>query len=110
VINRFRWRPQKQFHRVASVEDVPPGSGIVVRVEGREVALFNVDGAFHALDNSCPHAGAPIGVRRFDGRIVTCGYHGMRFDVTTGVCPDAPAWCAETYEVRVVDDQVEVAL
>jgi nitrite reductase (NADH) small subunit/3-phenylpropionate/trans-cinnamate dioxygenase ferredoxin subunit len=74
------------------------------------VALFNVDGAFHAIDNSCPHAGAPIGVRRFDGRIVTCLYHGMRFDVTTGECPDATGWCAEKYEVRVHGDVIEVAV
>ena len=109
-MNQFRWRPHKEFHRVANVEDIPPGTGIVARVGGRDVALFNVEGTFFAIDNACPHAGAPIGVRRFDGRIVTCGYHGMRFDVTTGVCPDASAWCAETYEVRIVDGFVEVAL
>jgi nitrite reductase (NADH) small subunit/3-phenylpropionate/trans-cinnamate dioxygenase ferredoxin subunit len=110
VTNIFRWRPHQEFHPAARVEEVPPGTGTVVRIRGRDVALFNVEGTFHAIDNMCPHAGAPIGVRRFDGRIVTCGYHGMRFDVTTGQCPDAAGYCAETYEVRVVGEQVEIAL
>jgi nitrite reductase/ring-hydroxylating ferredoxin subunit len=110
VLNRFRWRPEIKFHPAARVEEVPVGTGVVVRVGGRDVALFNVNGGFHAIDNTCPHAGAPIGARRFDGRVVTCPYHGMRFDVTTGDCPDAAGWCAETYDVRVTDGWVEVAL
>jgi nitrite reductase/ring-hydroxylating ferredoxin subunit len=109
-VNIFRWNPHKEFLPVARVEEVPAGTGIVVHVGRRDVALFNVDGTFYAIDNACPHAGAPIGTRRFDGRIVTCGYHGMRFDVTSGECPDAAGWCAATYEVRVVDGRVEIAL
>jgi nitrite reductase/ring-hydroxylating ferredoxin subunit len=110
VSRYFGWRPGRQFHPAARVEEVPLGTGVVVRVGGRDVALFNVEGAFHAIDNACPHAGAPIGTRRFDGRIVTCGYHGMRFDVTNGECPDAPGYCAATYEVRVVNGLIEIAV
>jgi nitrite reductase (NADH) small subunit/3-phenylpropionate/trans-cinnamate dioxygenase ferredoxin subunit len=102
--------PGKEFVTVAQVSEIEPGAGKVVRVGRDEIALFNVDGRFFAIDNTCPHAGAPIGVHLFDGRVATCGYHGMRFDVTTGDCPDACGWSVQTYITRVVDDQVQVAV
>lgn len=102
--------PGKEFVTVAAVSEVPPGTGKVVRIGCEEIALFNVEGRFHAIDNTCPHAGAPIGVCRFDGRIATCGYHGMRFDVTTGLCPDASGWSVQTYDTRVEDGEVQVAI
>jgi nitrite reductase/ring-hydroxylating ferredoxin subunit len=102
--------PGREFVTAASVDEIPPGGGKVVRIGRDDIAVFNVDGRFFAIDNTCPHAGAPIGVSRFDGQIVTCGYHGMRFDVTTGVCPDACGWSAQTYPVRVVGDEIQIAV
>ena len=102
--------PGHHYVAVATLDEIPPGTGKVVRIGRDEIALFNVEGEFHAIDNTCPHAGAPIGVRRFDGRIATCGYHGMRFDVTTGECPDACGWSVQTYPCRVVGDEVQIAV
>jgi nitrite reductase (NADH) small subunit len=50
----------------------------------RIIALFNVDGEFHALDGICPHQGGPLGKGQLAGCIVTCPWHGWQFDVTTG--------------------------
>ncbi|MFI5225026.1 MAG: Rieske (2Fe-2S) protein, partial [Nitrospirales bacterium] len=46
-----------EFVTVASVEEIPPGTGRTVEVNGVWIALFNVDGSFYAVDNTCPHAG-----------------------------------------------------
>jgi nitrite reductase/ring-hydroxylating ferredoxin subunit len=70
--------------RVANVDEIPPGSGKEVTVGGRVIALFNVDGAFCALDGICPHAGGPLGQGALSGNIVTCPWHGWQFDVATG--------------------------
>lgn len=102
--------PGKEFVTVAQAAEIAPGSGKVVRVGRDEVALFNVEGCFYAIDNTCPHAGAPIGCHLFDGRVATCGYHGMRFDVTTGDCPDASGWSVQTYHTRVDGDEVQIAV
>jgi nitrite reductase (NADH) small subunit len=64
--------------------DLPPGQGKVVEVEGRELAVFNVAGAFHVLSNVCPHVGGPLGEGPLNGQLVTCPWHGWRFDVTNG--------------------------
>lgn len=73
-----------EFHRVACVDDVAPGSGIETTAGGRVIALYNIDGAFHAVDGVCPHAGGPLGKGVMDGNVVTCPWHGWQFDVTTG--------------------------
>ena len=45
------------FVTVAKVEDIPPGTGHTIEVHGVWIALFNVEGSFYAIDNTCPHAG-----------------------------------------------------
>ncbi len=69
---------------VARIQEIPPGTSREIVVKGRVVALFNVDGEFHALDGVCPHAGGPLGEGQLNGHIVTCPWHGWQFDVATG--------------------------
>ena len=79
-------------HRVpASILD--PGGRAVVTVDGREIALFRVDGAVHALENACPHEGNPLVEGDLAGGTLTCVFHLWRFDLATGAClrGDAPA-------------------
>ena len=85
--------------RVAGAGDVPPGEGRVVEVEGRSVAVFNVDGHYYAIDNVCPHRGGPLGEGDLDGRVVACPWHAWRWDVTTGANVNNPAMKLGCYPV-----------
>ena len=69
---------------MAEVGDLQPGECKTVAVGERELALFNVGGKFYATDNVCPHRGGPLGEGTLDGNVVTCPWHGWRFDVCTG--------------------------
>ena len=71
-------------YRVAHVSEIPKGQGREFVVAGRIVALFNVDGVFHALDGICPHAGGPLAKGELQENVVTCPWHGWQFDVTNG--------------------------
>ena len=95
---------------VASVADVPSGSGKVVQAGGRLLALFNVDGRFFALDNTCLHRGGPVGEGDLEGTIVTCPWHGFQYDVTTGRNVFDPEVGLETFPVRVADGEVQIAV
>lgn len=96
--------------RVAKASEVPPGSGKVVVVHGFPVALFNVDGTFHAVSNVCLHRGGPIGEGTLDGPIVTCPLHGWEYDVRTGKNVANPMARLRTFTVRVEDDEVLVGV
>jgi nitrite reductase (NADH) small subunit len=77
--------------RVASAEDIPPGSAKLVEVEDKRLAVFNVDGRFHAIDDTCPHRGGPLSEGELEGEVVTCPWHRSTFNVTTGAVLSAPA-------------------
>jgi nitrite reductase (NADH) small subunit len=99
-----------EFVRVTGTTDVQPGQGIVVEVNGKTLAVFNVDGAFHAIDNTCIHRGGPLGEGDLEGSVVTCPWHGWQYDVTTGACVANPSAKVERYEVQVEGTDVKVLL
>jgi nitrite reductase/ring-hydroxylating ferredoxin subunit len=96
------------WHRVATVDECPPG-GSLERVAGdRIVALFNVDGVFYALDGVCPHQGGPLGKGRLEGCIVTCPWHGWQFDVRSGQYLLSQSLKQPTLATRVDENAVYV--
>jgi nitrite reductase/ring-hydroxylating ferredoxin subunit len=96
--------------RVASVRDVAAGTMCSVTVRGRTLVLCNVGGTFHAIDNACPHRGGPLAEGDLDGAVVTCPWHGWRWDVTTGASLINPALRVARLPVAVEGDDVVVRL
>ena len=94
--------------KVAEAGDLPVGQGRVIEAEGRTLALFNVDGTFYAIDNTCPHRGGPLGEGDVEGRIVICPWHAWRWDVTTGANANNPAVRISCYPVAVEGGSVFV--
>ena len=87
------------FHAVAHEGDLADGSGRTVVVDNHGIALFHVNGHYHAMDDACTHEDAPLGEGEVDGHIVICPYHDWRYDLTTGACltdPDRPVGCFAT--------------
>lgn len=98
---------------------------VIIDIEGIEVAVFRIDGEFHALGNFCVHQGGPLCEGGVSGRITTsedgwewyydedekyvhCPWHGWIFDITTGRNINADQYRVPTYEVEVEDDTVYV--
>ena len=87
-------------HAVGRVSDIAPGQRKIVEVDGRSLGIFNVDGAFIAVLNICPHEFAPVCLGRVggttlvsqpgeyrwgrEGEILACPWHGWEFDLLTG--------------------------
>jgi nitrite reductase (NADH) small subunit len=99
-----------EFALAIPVADLPPGRAAEITVAGQSIALFNVNGTFHALANRCPHRGGPLGQGFVDGSRVSCPWHNWTFDVTTGENVASPDLKVARYEVRVEDGQVCVKL
>ncbi len=73
-----------EYISIAKQSDCPPGQCLERVVNGRVIALCNVDGQFFALDGVCPHQGGPLGQGALCGHVLTCPWHGWQFDVRTG--------------------------
>ena len=104
-------RPQREGKLVAvgRVEDLPEGRGATVELlNGKELALYNVGGQFHAVENFCPHKGAPLADGDLNGHTIECAWHGWRFDLRSGACLNNPSEPVETYEVVVEDGWIKI--
>jgi nitrite reductase/ring-hydroxylating ferredoxin subunit len=76
---------------------------------GDEVAVFNVGGEYYAIENFCPHKGAPLSEGVLCGHVVECSLHGWQFDVRTGDCLTVPERI-KTYTVTNVDGVLKIEL
>ena len=98
-----------QFIKVASTTDLAPGEARCVEVAGKKIALFNLEGRFYAIDDTCTHRGGPLSEGEVSGEEVTCPWHGAVFNITTGAVLGAPApRGVASYPVRVQGADVEV--
>ena len=97
--------------RVAGIDEVPLGRVKLVEVNGNEIAVFNLAGSFHAVDNSCTHVGGPLCEGEISGSEVICPWHGATFDITTGQAVGPPASDAlKRYNVTVAGSDILIEL
>ena len=77
--------------KIAETKDLTPGQAAAFDVEGQRIALFNVEGSFYAIGDTCPHRGGPLSEGAVGGTTVTCPWHGADFDLKTGAVMRPPA-------------------
>jgi nitrite reductase/ring-hydroxylating ferredoxin subunit len=86
------------------------------------IGLFNHKGTVYALNNYCPHAGAPVckgvitGTTESDHQyaakwvrqdeILRCPWHGWEFELTTGRTVTSPERSIKMYPVTIADGWV----
>jgi len=97
-----------QLVTVAKVSDIPPGESRVYTCGRKDIAVFNAEGTFHAIDDCCPHAGASLAGGHVEAGVVTCPWHAWRFRLTDGAWADNPKVKTGCYPVTVVGDDVRV--
>jgi 3-phenylpropionate/trans-cinnamate dioxygenase ferredoxin subunit len=99
------------FLKIASCAELPPGGKKLVEIDGRAIALFNIDGVFHAIDDICTHDGGPLAEGELIGCEIVCPRHGARFDVKTGRALSMPAIePVVVHAIEVRGDDVYVAI
>jgi nitrite reductase (NADH) small subunit/3-phenylpropionate/trans-cinnamate dioxygenase ferredoxin subunit len=100
------------YHTVARVGEIAEGRGIPVTIEGRVIAVFLDEGNYYAIDDACPHKGAPLCDGIVFDKTVTCTWHGWRFSLEDGRWIDSPGRRNRTgtYPVRVDGDLIQVAI
>jgi nitrite reductase/ring-hydroxylating ferredoxin subunit len=96
------------FVLAGKTADVPPGTIREFQIGGKSVAVANVNGQFHAIDNVCIHRGGPLADGPLEGAMVTCPWHGWEYDVRTGRVGQNPAAGVDCYPIELRGEEIYV--
>ena len=96
---------------IARVDEIDEDKGKAFDLGEKRIAIFNVAGKFHAIDDTCPHAGASLAEGNLGNGNIGCPWHYAEFELATGKHLNAPATCGVTvYPVQIEDGQIKVAV
>ncbi len=96
------------FVKVANANEMKDGEARTVNANGDQIALYRVSGGFYATTNTCAHQGGPLGEGTLSDNVITCPWHGWKFNVETGVSVVVPTVKVKTYNVKVEGNNVLV--
>jgi NAD(P)H-dependent nitrite reductase small subunit len=99
-----------KYIKVLKCDDLEIGKSAIIEVGDKEIALFNYKGDYYAIDNVCPHRGAPLGEGRIEEGILICPNHEWRFELKSGWCPQNPELSTEVYPIKVHEGKIYVRL
>jgi naphthalene 1,2-dioxygenase ferredoxin component len=100
-----------EWTNVIAADEVPDGQVVGVTISDHNIAIYNVDGVFHATSNICTHEYAELADGILEDCIIECPLHAGQFDIRTGkgLCEpieqDLPV-----YECKVEDGEIFVKL
>ena len=98
---------------IANVDDIPPGHAARIEIDDVPIAIFNCNGTFYAVDDTCSHAEASLSEGELDVDFCTveCPLHGSAFDLRTGEPTALPAVVpVRVHQVVVENGVIRIAL
>ncbi|MBS1793848.1 MAG: NifU family protein [Acidobacteria bacterium] len=100
----------KGWIETLAVEEVPAGKMKCFQSETANILLVNIDNRLNAYRNECPHQGLPLdgGMLEAEEGLLTCPWHGFKFDATSGECLTAPAAQLESFPLRIENGRIFV--
>ena len=94
---------------VAAIDELPTGAHRVVDIEDALIAVFNLNGAYYAIEDVCTHDSGELASGTCEGDVIICPRHGARFSIKTGAVLAPPAYePVATFPVRIVAGMVQV--
>lgn len=97
---------------VSKTSEISTGKMKKITVDGKEILIVNLNGNYFGIDDTCTHMGASLSEGTLDGSIITCGWHGAKFDCKNG---NLSAFAAKindlkSYKVIVESDSIFLEL
>jgi len=94
--------------KACEVKELAEGSGKLVTVSGKAVALFRIGERVVALDAECPHEGGPLQDGTIEDGCVVCPWHNYKFELASGQCDIDPSLKVNTYPATIEEETVLV--
>ena len=91
---------------VARISDVPESGKKQIELNGQEILLINLKGEIFAVENECPHQGAPLSAAITKDGYLSCPRHGFRFSLKDGRCSEHPEFSLKVWPVRIENGDI----
>lgn len=96
---------------IANADVLAPGEMMGLKMEGKYVALYNVEGVFYATSDLCSHSFAMLSTGFLEGYVVECPLHAACFDIRNGEGVGHPIYGnISTYPLRLIGDEIQLQL
>lgn len=97
--------------KIATTNEIPPGTMKQIMVSGKSICLANVAGEFFAVSDTCTHEQCSLSTGYLDSNVIICACHGAQFDAASGevLSPPAPS-PVQTYQVVVKGTDIYITL
>jgi nitrite reductase/ring-hydroxylating ferredoxin subunit len=94
---------------LCSTDDVADGAALKVERGDLALAVFNIDGAFYVMNDTCTHGPGSMSESYIEGDVIECNFHQGQFNIRTGEVVAPPCFIAQTvYPVTIVDGKVVI--
>jgi nitrite reductase/ring-hydroxylating ferredoxin subunit len=101
----------RKYVEIARIEEIPKNGMKAFSLEGQEILLVNVQRKLYAVGNRCPHMGYPLYFGSLEGKVLTCGFHSAKFDLTTGkVLNSVTQKPLKIFKTKIQNSQVFIKL
>ncbi len=94
--------------KMGKVAELRPGQALEKRILTRRVAVFNIDGKLYGLEADCKHMKASLAQGEVHDGILTCRWHGWKYDLESGECLTQPGMKLKRYDIVIDDDEIYV--
>jgi nitrite reductase/ring-hydroxylating ferredoxin subunit/multimeric flavodoxin WrbA len=103
------------FRYVCQTTDIASGKSKSFSVGDKkepkiDIAVFNLQGKYYAISNTCKHVGGPLSEGLLKGNIVTCPWHGWKYSIVNGKSPHKGGDSVDSYEIKIADRMLYVNL
>ncbi len=95
---------------VARADEIPEGERKLVSIENISIGIFQVNGNFYAVRNSCLHRGGPVCAGPLIGAVLECPWHGFQYNVMNGELIVDPRSKLETYAVHLENGEIQIEM
>lgn len=93
---------------MGKLSDLPPGRVLEKSIMARRVAVFNDNGILYGIESDCKHMRASLATGKVEHGIVTCKWHGWKYELLSGKCLTVDKVKLKRYEVSVENDDIFV--
>ena len=92
--------------RMGRLDEIAPGQMLEKRILARRIAVVNDDGTLYGIESDCKHMRASLATGSIADGVVTCKWHGWKYDLRTGKCLTVDRVKLKRFDVVVQDGDV----